>query len=77
MVETSCMYHYMTACVNVLCDHNDTGGFVQYMKGDRTPAGSPQRVQMISVCRCAFSMRPALCRWAAAISKYIIHVSST
>lgn len=32
---------------------------------------------MISVCHCTFSIRAALCRWAAAISKYIIHVSST
>lgn len=30
-----------------------------------------------SQCVTAFSMSSTLCRWAAAISKYIIHVSST
>lgn len=49
ITETSSMYHYMTAYDNVLRGRIDIGGFAQYTQGDRTPTGSLQCVQMISL----------------------------
>lgn len=84
-IDSYCEYNLtlkllkLTACTTAWLDlitssvtHNDTSGFVQYTQGDRTPAGSSQCIQMILVCHCGFSMRAALCRWAAAISKYTV-----
>ena len=52
-------------------------GYYSTCRQTGLPTGRPRCIQMIPVCHCAFSMRAALCRRAAAISKYITHVSNT